>query len=255
MVASFDDFEAEDEDDDGSDGQLSQSDLDAATRLKDKLLAQIEQLGSQLPPNTLDQLIDELGGPENVAEMTGRKGRVVQNSNGQVQYVSRSEADIPLDMLNIAEKDRFMAGEKNVAIISEAASSGISLQADRRVKNQRRRVHVTLELPWSADRAIQQFGRTHRSNQVSAPEYIFLISDIGGERRFASIVAKRLESLGALTHGDRRATDSRDLSQFHVDNKYGRQALDATMKAVMGLEVPFVPPPADYKGDFFKGNF
>lgn len=58
--------------------------LDMAATIKDRLLAQIEQLGANLPPNTLDQLIDELGGPENVAEMTGRKGRVVQNDNGQV---------------------------------------------------------------------------------------------------------------------------------------------------------------------------
>ena len=34
-------------------------------------LCQIEQLASSVPPNTVDQLIDELGGPENMAEMTG----------------------------------------------------------------------------------------------------------------------------------------------------------------------------------------
>ncbi|XP_055599297.1 protein strawberry notch isoform X2 [Uranotaenia lowii] len=226
--------------------------IERACQMKDELMAKIEKLGNSLPPNTLDQLIDELGGPENVAEMTGRKGRVVQNDDGSIQYESRSESDVPLETLNITEKKRFMDGEKDVAIISEAASSGISLQSDRRVRNQRRRVHITLELPWSADRAVQQFGRTHRSNQVNAPEYMFLISDLAGERRFASTVAKRLESLGALTHGDRRATETRDLSQFNIDNKYGRSALESVMKTIMGYEQPLVPPPSDYKGDFFK---
>ncbi|XP_026847082.1 protein strawberry notch isoform X2 [Drosophila persimilis] len=226
--------------------------IERACTMKEELLRKIERLGSRLPPNTLDQLIDELGGPDNVAEMTGRRGRVVQNEDGSIQYESRTESDVPLETLNITEKQRFMDGQKDVAIISEAASSGISLQSDRRVFNQRRRVHITLELPWSADRAIQQFGRTHRSNQVNAPEYIFLISDLAGERRFASTVAKRLESLGALTHGDRRATETRDLSQFNIDNKYGRQALETVMRTIMGYEAPLVPPPTDYNGEFFK---
>ncbi|XP_029284930.1 strawberry notch homolog 2b isoform X2 [Cottoperca gobio] len=223
--------------------------------MKQGLLNKISVLGKELPLNTLDELIDKFGGPDKVSEMTGRKGRVVRRPDGSVRYESRAEQNLTIDHINIKEKDRFMGAEKWVAIISEAASSGISLQADKRVKNQRRRVHMTLELPWSADRAIQQFGRTHRSNQVTAPEYIFLISELAGERRFASIVAKRLESLGALTHGDRRATESRDLSKYNFENKYGTKALDKITKAILGHIENKVPPPKSYPGSeamFFR---
>ncbi|XP_031629195.1 protein strawberry notch-like [Contarinia nasturtii] len=242
----------------------AESVAEQAARMKADLLNKIEKLGERLPTNTLDNLSDLLGETSKVAELTGRKGRVVRTRKG-VEYESRAEDDVSLENLNIREKERFMNGEKLIAIISEAASNGISLQSDRWVKNKRRRVHITLELPWSADRAIQQFGRTHRANQVSPPEYIFLISDLAGERRFAASVAKRLESLGALTHGDRRATDTRDLSQFNVENRYGKNlpslAFYITCKNALGTVYDSIlrrgrndsiPPPTKYKGDFFE---
>ena len=58
------------------------------------------------------------------------------------------------------------------------------------------------------------------------------MTNIGGERRFAAQLAQRLQHLGALTKGDRRAADAADLSQFDFQTRYGRKALERLVDSV-----------------------
>ena len=108
-------------------------------------------------------------------------------------------------------------------------------------------------MPWSADKAVQQFGRTHRSNQAVVPDYVLLMSKFAGEKRFASAVAKRIESLNALTHGERNSTESRDLSSFNLDNKYGNRAVNNVIRSIKsGENIDNVALPTYTTGNFYQ---
>lgn len=71
-----------------------------------------------------------------------------------------------------------------------------------------------------------------------------MMTACGGERRFASTVAKRLQALGALTRGDRRAADASDLSEFDVDTRWGREAMAELVGMVTkpAYSASFPPP-------------
>lgn len=193
-----------------------------------------------LPANPLDLIIDKCGGPDEVAELTGRKRRLqrIHHGEGSSKFVffnryNTTTSGSNADKLNITEQNHFMNGTKRVAIISDAASTGISLHADARSNTcHRRRVHITLELPWSAEKAIQQLGRSHRSNQVSAPLYILATTELGGENSFVSRVAMRIQSLGAIMKGDRRAGAGQDFTAFNFDTKYGTEAVKSLLQSV-----------------------
>eukprot|EP00878_Enallax_costatus_P040094 GHUV01046079.1.p1 GENE.GHUV01046079.1~~GHUV01046079.1.p1 ORF type:complete len:621 (+),score=132.82 GHUV01046079.1:286-2148(+) len=190
-----------------------------------------------LPKNPLDDLIDRLGGAKNVAEMTGRNKRMERDTQaGGYRYVKRTDyyGGCSVDDVNILERAAFQSGHKNVAIISDAASAGISLHAEKNATNTKQRVQITLELAWSADKTVQQLGRTHRSNQVTPPIYKIVSTNICGEHRFASAVAHRLQQLGALTQGDRRAASASEaMAAFNLQTKWAREALRTTLNIII----------------------
>ena len=142
-----------------------------------------------LPTNPIDHILDTFG-HDNVAELTGRTHRYVRDARG-VHLCKKPDISI--------EADAFRSGCKKIAILSRAGGVGISLH-DK--DDGRPRVHIILELPWSAEDLVQQMGRVYRSNCRVPPSYILLVSNIPAELRFANAIATKLKSMGALIKAD-----------------------------------------------------
>lgn len=213
----------------------------AALQLRTDLLDRLSVL--EVPEHPLDQLVNYFG-TENVAEMTGRKKRLVRTTAGTLEYRARQLPGVPSKLINLFEKNAFQNGNKRIAIMSEVASTGDSLHAGRNVGNRQRRLHIAAELKWSADKQIQDFGRTHRTGQVAPPVYLLVFTELGGEKRFSATIARRLGNMGALTKGDRRAEKAGNLDKYNLESKEGRSALNVILNSIMrGCAVPNLDDP------------
>ena len=183
-----------------------------------------------LPPvaSALDQIIQHFG-HDAVAEITGRSRRVlrIEDANGERLALRNRPASA-----NLAETSAFMQGDKRILVFSMAGGTGRSYHADLGSPNTERRIHYLLEPGWRADQAIQGLGRTHRTHQASAPLFRPVTTNVKGERRFIATIARRLDSLGAITRGQRNSqtsmgTESQTL--FHesdnLESPYAKAAL------------------------------
>lgn len=207
-----------------------------AVKERDKLVADLDR-DLKMPANPLDILINSLGGPKKVAELTGRKERYDESTG---KFVPRGDPNVKRDEINLSEMRAFQGGKKRVAILSSAAGTGISLHAGNDAVNQQKRRHLTLQPGWSADKAMQMMGRTHRSNEAQPPEYETIVSDLGGEKRFSSTLAKRMGSLGALSKGQSNANAGADLMEkVNFESDQGRQATTAFYNAMLrNIDIP-----------------
>ena len=217
---------------------LSQEALAARDALMEKLAA--------LPPvpAALDQILHHFGADE-VAEVTGRSRRVLrlQDASG-VRFALKPRPA----SASLAETAAFMDGAKRILVFSMAGGTGRSYHADLGCANTERRVHYLLEPGWRADQAIQGLGRTHRTHQASAPLFRPITTDVKGERRFIATIARRLDSLGAITRGQRdsqTAMGGGDATLFrasdNLESAYAKAALRQLYLALCRGAVPEWP--------------
>ena len=158
-----------------------------------------------------------------VAEVTGRSRRIVRkvDANGDRLAVENRPAHA-----NLAEAQAFMEDRKQILVFSDAGGTGRSYHADLGARNQRLRHHYLLEAGWKADTAIQGLGRTNRTNQAQPPLFRPVATNVQAEKRFLSTIARRLDTLGAITRGQRQ-TGGQGLfrPEDNLESPYARDAL------------------------------
>jgi len=179
----------------------------------------IERLASMSPvPGALDQIVQRFG-TDMVAEVTGRSRRIVRKGE-RLAVENRAHS------ANLAETAAFMDDLKRVLVFSDAGGTGRSYHAELSARNRRLRVHYLLEPGWKADAAIQGLGRTNRTNQAQPPLFRPIATNVKAEKRFLSTIARRLDTLGAITRGQRQ-TGGQGLfrPEDNLESTYARDAL------------------------------
>lgn len=198
-----------------------------AVRQRDALIAEVKRM--KVPDGPLELLFDAFG-TDAVAERTGRPRRVVEkpDENGHMRRVVESRSAHS----GLADTKMFQDGKKRILVFSEAGGTGASYHADLRAKNQQQRIHYLLQAGWNAAKAVQGFGRTHRSNEASAPVYKLVTTNIMGQKRFTSTIARRLDQLGALTKGQRQTGSGMFGEKDNLENPIAQDALERYYKTM-----------------------
>ncbi|WP_419901158.1 strawberry notch-like NTP hydrolase domain-containing protein [Kiloniella sp.] len=202
-----------------------------AVAQRDKLIEKIASLPSI--PGILDQILHHFG-EDMVAEVTGRSRRILYN--GGKYFVSNRTASS-----NVSETQSFLDDQKRILVFSDAGGTGRSYHSGLEFKNQRRRVHYLVEPGWKADRAVQGLGRTKRTNQANEPVFRPVSTNVKGQRRFISTIARRLDALGAISRGQKQGGTSNFFKESdNLESVYAKQALRNFYKLLYVGKIDFV---------------
>ena len=174
-----------------------------------------------LPNGAADQVLGEFG-ESLVAEITGRTKRII---DGKIK--SRAAKDRQTDI------EEFMAGNKRVAILSASGGTGINLHNSKDNPKDIKRNHIIVQINPEISGMIQAMGRSHRSNQYSAPNMVFLRTNMVGQTGFVARLLSSLRSFGALSRGDSTASPTMFRVDANLDDAYAEETLRQFTKDVI----------------------
>ena len=152
-----------------------------------------------------------------VGEITKREYVIDYDLKNGTSTLNKRSAEATNDVIF-----KFNEGGLDCLILNAAGSTGISLHASEKIRNETERNkprHMIMVQPsLDINTVIQTLGRINRTGQVKKPFFTFLSTPLTAEIRPNFMLAKKMRSLGAATSGDQKGDV--DLGTDFI-NEYG----------------------------------
>ena len=160
-----------------------------------------------------------------VAEVTGRSRRIIRKTGSD--GIDRLVVENRAASANLGEAQAFMEDAKRILVFSDAGGTGRSYHAELSAKNPA----TPRPLPSGSrmEGGCRHPGaRAHQSQPTEAQPPLFrpIATNVKAEKRFLSTIARRLDTLGAITKGQRQ-TGGQGLfrPEDNLESAYARDAL------------------------------
>ncbi len=228
-----------------SDAQMGPAALAAFRRIT----AQIREMDmSNVPVSPIDHIRQKLmDAGYKVGEITGRTHAIdYSGDKPSLRIIPQSERSITGKRGYI---NGFNNGGVDAMILNQAGSTGLSLHASVKFKDQRPRRMIIAQAERNIDTHMQMLGRVHRTGQVVLPSYDQLVAAVPAEMRPAAVLSKKMASLNANTTGARgSAMTGEDVPDFM--NEFGDEIAARMMEENPELYERLLEPLADGKDGY-----
>lgn len=202
---------------------------DDAVNAYNQLMTKIEHASTGLALSPIDVIKNELQkAGYKVGELTGRKTQFIYNDNGSVSKVKRTDTD----KKKLARE--FNDGSLDALILNKSASTGISLHASSKFKDQRKRVMIVAQQQLDVNDEVQMRGRIDRTGQVQRGAYEYIVSQIPAEQRLLMMFKAKLKSLDANTTSSQKSKFN-EMEVADITNKYGDRIVKEYMAEHLDL--------------------
>ena len=209
---------------------------EAGRRRYAELEDKINKLSSGISISPIDVIKKEItDAGYSIGELTGRSNELVFNEDGTAVISKRTNTD----KKKLARD--FNSGELDALVLNQSASTGISLHASSKFRDQRQRVMLFAQNQLDVNTEVQMRGRIDRTGQKQRGAYRYIISAIPAEQRIIMMFKAKLKSLDANTTSSQKSKVN-EIEVVDFLNKYGDEIAIEYLKENPEINIKMLDP-------------